>query len=95
MLNFFLIVFIYLFLADWVFAVAYGLSLVAASRGYSLLWCKDIIVNKRLQNAVLGYNLKNDGMISVHFKGKPFSITVLQVDAPTSNAEGAKVEQFY
>ena len=54
-----------------------------------------IMVNKRLQNAVLGYNLKNDRMISVHFQGKPFSITVIQVYAPTSNAEEAEVERFY
>ena len=54
-----------------------------------------IIVNKRFQNAVLGYNLKNDRMISVCFQGKPFSITVIQVYAPTSNAKEAEVEQFY
>ena len=54
-----------------------------------------ITVNKRLQNAVLGCNLKNDRMISVHFLGKPFNITVIQVYAPTSNAEEAEVEQFY
>ena len=53
-----------------------------------------IIVNKRVQNAVLGCNLKNDRMISVHFQGKPFSITVIQVYVPTSNAEEAEVEQF-
>ena len=52
-----------------------------------------LIVNKTVQNAVLGYNLKNDRMISVHFQGKPFNITVIQVYAPTSNAEEA--EQFY
>ena len=46
-----------------------------------------IIVNKRVQNAVLGCNLKNDRMISVHFQGKPFKITVIQVYAPTSNTE--------
>ena len=46
-----------------------------------------IMVNKRVQNAVLGCNLKNDRMISVHFQGKPFSITVIQVYALTSNAE--------
>ena len=46
-----------------------------------------IIVNKRVQNAVLGCNLKNDRMISVPFKGKPFNITVIQGYAPTSNAE--------
>ena len=54
-----------------------------------------IIVNKRVQNAVLGCNLKNDRMISVHFQGKPFNITVIQVYAPTSNTEEAEVEQFY
>ena len=54
-----------------------------------------IIVNKRVQNAVLGCNLKNDRMISVRFQGKPFSITVIQVYAPTTNAEEAEVEQFY
>ena len=54
-----------------------------------------IIVNKRVQNAVLGCNLKNDRMISVRFQGKPFNITVIQAYPPTSNAEEAKVEQFY
>ena len=54
-----------------------------------------IIVNKRAQNAVLGCNLKNDRMISVRFQGKPFNITVIQVYAPTSNAEEAEVEWFY
>ena len=54
-----------------------------------------IIVNKRVQSAVLGCNLQNDRMISVHFPGKPFSITVIQVYAPTSNAEEAKVKWFY
>ena len=54
-----------------------------------------IIVNKRVWNAVLGYSLKNDRMISVHFRGKPFNITVIQVYVPTSNAEEAEVEQFY
>ena len=53
-----------------------------------------IMVNKRVQNAVLGCNLKNDRMISVHFQGKPFNIVVIQAYAPTSNTE-AKVEQFY
>ena len=52
-----------------------------------------IMVNKRVQNAVLGCNLKNDRMISVRFQGKPFNITVIQVYAPTSNAEEA--EQLY
>ena len=54
-----------------------------------------IMVNKRIQNAVLGCNLKNDRMISVHFQGKPFNITVIHVYAPTSNAEEAEVEHFY
>ena len=53
------------------------------------------MVNKIVQNAVLGCNLKNNKMISVHFQGKPFSITVFQVYALTSNAEEAEVEQFY
>ena len=54
-----------------------------------------LIVNKRVQNAVLGCNLKNDRMISVHFQGKPFNITVIQVYAQTSNVEEAEVERFY
>ena len=54
-----------------------------------------LIVNKRVQNAVLGCSLKNETMISVHFQGKPLSVTVIQFYAPTTNAEEAKVEQFY
>ena len=54
-----------------------------------------ITVNKRVQNAVLGCNLKNDRMISVCFQGKPFNITVMQVYAPTSNAEEVEAERFY
>ena len=54
-----------------------------------------IMVNKRVRNAVLGCNLKNDRMISVRFQGKPFNIAVIQVYAPTSNAEEAEVERFY
>ena len=53
------------------------------------------MVNRRVWNAVLGCNLKNDRMISVHFQGKPFNITVIQVSASTSNAEEAKLEWFY
>ena len=53
------------------------------------------MVNKRVQNAVLGCNLKNDRMISVHFQGKPFNITVIQVYALTSNAEEVEVEHIY
>ena len=52
-------------------------------------------VNKRVQNAVLGCNLKNNRMFSVHFQGKPFNTTVSKVYAPTSNAEEAEVEWFY
>ena len=52
-------------------------------------------VNKRVQNPVLGYNLKNDRMILVSFQGKQYNITVIQVYAPTSSAEEAKVEWFY
>ena len=54
-----------------------------------------IMVNKRVQNTILECNLKNDRMISVHFQGKPFNITVIQVYAPTSNTEEAEVEWFY
>ena len=53
------------------------------------------MVNKRVQNAVLVCNLKNDRMISVCFQGKPLNITVIQVDAPVTNAKEAKVQQFY
>ena len=54
-----------------------------------------IMVNKRVQNAVLGCSLKNDRMISVRFQGKPFNITVIQVYALTGNTEDAEVERFY
>ena len=54
-----------------------------------------IILNKRVQNTVLGCNLKNDRMISVCFQGKPFNITVIQVYVTTSNTEEADVERFY
>ena len=53
------------------------------------------IVNKRVWNAVLGCNLKNNRMISVHFQGKPFNITIIQVYTPTTNVEEAEVEWFY
>ena len=53
------------------------------------------MVNKRVQNAVLGCSLKNNRMISVRFQGKPFNITGIQVYGPTSNAEETEVEQFY
>ena len=54
-----------------------------------------LIVNQRVQNAELGYNFENHRMISVHFQGKPFNITVIQIYVPTTNAEEAKVEGFY
>ena len=54
-----------------------------------------VIVNKRARNAVLGYNLKNNRMISVRFQGKRFSIAVIQVYASTTNSKEAEVEQFY
>ena len=54
-----------------------------------------IMVNKRVQNAVLGCNLKNDRMIIARFQGKPFNITVIQAYAPTSNTEEVEVERFY
>ena len=54
-----------------------------------------IMVNRRVRNKVLGCNLKNDRMISVRLQGKPFNIRVIQVYAPTSNAEEAEVERFY
>ena len=65
--------------------------------GQESLWRNGvaIMVNKRVWNAVLEYNLKNDRRISICFQGKPFNITVIQVYAPTSNAEEAKVERFY
>ena len=53
------------------------------------------MVNKRVQNAVLGCNLKNERMISFHFQGKPFNVTVIQVYVTISNAEEAEVERFY
>ena len=54
-----------------------------------------LIVNKRVQNAAFGCNLKNNRMISVHFQGKPFNITVIQIYAPTTNAKEGEVERFY
>ena len=54
-----------------------------------------IMVNKRIWNAVLGCNLKKDRIISIHFQGKPFNITIIQVYAPTSNTEDAEAEWFY
>ena len=54
-----------------------------------------LVVNKRIQNAVFGYKLKNDRVISVHFQGKPYNITIIQIFTATSNAEEAEVEWFY
>ena len=54
-----------------------------------------IIIKKRIQNAAFGYSLKNDRMISVHFQGKPFNITVVQVYVSTTNAKEAEVEWFH
>ena len=54
-----------------------------------------IIVNRRVQNSVLGCNFKNSKMISVHFQGKPFNIMVIQVCAPTNDAEEGELEWFY
>ena len=54
-----------------------------------------LMVHKRVRNAVLGYNFKNDQMSSVRFQGKPFNITVIKAYAPTSNAEEAEIEHFY
>ena len=54
-----------------------------------------LIVNRRVLNAILECSLKNDRMVSIHFQGKPFSITVIQVYAPTTNAKEAEIELFY
>ena len=54
-----------------------------------------MMVNKRIRNAALGCNLKNDRMISVRFQGKPFNITIIEAYTPTGNAEEAEVERFY
>ena len=79
-----------------------GMGELNSDDHYLLLWAGipqkngvAIIVNKRAPNAVLRFNFKNDGMISVWFQGKPFNITVIQVYALTSNAQEAEVEQFY
>ena len=53
------------------------------------------MVNKSVQNAVLSYNLKNERMILVHFQGKPFNLTVIQIYVPITNAEEAEVDWFY
>ena len=74
------------------------MTIISATVGRNLLEEMDylsIMINKKVQNAVLGCSLKNERMISVCFQGKPFNITVIQVYAPTSNAEEAEVERFY
>ena len=71
------------------------MTIISITVGKNSLDGVTLIVKKRLWNAVLGCNLKNDRMISVHFQGKLFNIMVIQVYAPTSNAEEAEVEQFY
>ena len=74
------------------------------SADHYIYYCKEeslrrngaaLIVNRRVQNTILGYSLKNNRMISVPFQGKPFSITVFQVYSPTNNAEEAEVEWLY
>ena len=70
------------------------MTIISTTVGKNLLEEVALIVNKRVQNIVLGCNLKNDRMISVRFQGKPFSITVIQVYAPTSNAEEVEAEWF-
>ena len=54
-----------------------------------------VIVNKRVEKSLLGYNLKNDKMISIRIQGKPFNIIVIQVYAPTTDAEEVEIDQFY
>ena len=71
------------------------MTIISTTAGRNPLEESSHHVNKRVRNAVLGCNLKNDRMISVGFQGKPFNITVIQVYAPTSNAEKAEVEWFY
>ena len=71
------------------------MTIISTTAGRNPLEGVAIVVNKRVQNAVLGCNLKNDRMISVHFQGKPFNIIVIHVYAPSNNAEEAEVERFY
>ena len=71
------------------------MTIISTTVGKNLLEEVALIVNKRVQNIVLGCNLKNDRMISACFQGKPFNITVIQVYAPTSNAKEAEAEWFY
>ena len=73
------------------------MAIISTTMGKNLLEEMELalIVNKRVQNSVLGCNLKKDRKISVCFQGKPFNITVIQAYAPTTNAEEAKVEWFY
>ena len=71
------------------------MTIISTTVGKNLLEEVALIVNKRVQNIVLGCNLKNDRMISACFQGKPFNITVIQVYTPTSNAKEAEAEWFY
>ena len=71
------------------------MTIISTTVGKNSLKRYSLIFNKRVQNAVLGCNLKNDRVISDRIQGKPFSITVIQVYAPTTNAEQAEVEWFY
>ena len=73
------------------------MTIMSTTVGKNLLLRNEValIVNKRVQNAVLGCILKNEKMISVHFQGKPFNITVIQVYAPTTKVKETEVERFY
>ena len=71
------------------------MTIISTTVGKNPLEEVALIVNKRVQNAVLGYSLQKDRMVSVHFQGKPFNITVIQVYAPTTNAKEDEVERFY
>ena len=71
------------------------MTIISTTVGKNPLEEMEYIVNKRVWNAVLGCNLKNDRMISVRFQGKPFNITVIQVYAPATNAEEVEIEWFY
>ena len=73
------------------------MTIISTTMGQDSLWRNGIaiIVNKRVQNAALRSNLKNERMISVHFQGRPFNIRVIQVYAPNSNVKEAEIEWFY
>ena len=71
------------------------MTIISTTVGKNPFRRNNVIVNKRLWNAVLGCNLKNDKITCLHFQGKPFNITVIQVYAPVTNAEEDEVEWFY